>query len=151
MVWRDCKTLLSGGEDGKIHVWNLETGTPTQTIDVDHDIYTLAFSPDTSQLACGSADDVVRIYSLSDGKVMHSFDPKTGSAEFGSVAWSPDGSLLAIADLRVLLWNVKTEKQLHGYQIASGTHNVSFSQTAKPPSPAASTVPSGSAKPRWAI
>jgi WD40 repeat protein len=130
VAWRDSKTLVSGGEDGKVLVWNLETGKvaqPAQTIDVDHDVAALAFSPDGNLLACGCLDDVARIYSLSGGKALHALDPKTGSTEFYNLAWSPDGTLATTSNYRVWLWNAKTEKQLHGYQIGGGTHNIAFS------------------------
>jgi len=53
-------------------------------------LFDLAFSPDGSVLAVSSNDKWIRVYDLSDGKMLGVL---TGSAR--SVSFSPDGSLLA--------------------------------------------------------
>ncbi|MGC1198949.1 MAG: WD40 repeat domain-containing protein, partial [Geitlerinemataceae cyanobacterium] len=57
----DGRTLASGGSDSSITLWNLNTGEPIQTIDLDSpdnvgsDIHSLAFSRDGQHLAVSIA------------------------------------------------------------------------------------------------
>jgi hypothetical protein len=66
----------------------------------------LAFSPDGSLLASGSFDKTVRLWSVSDGKLLHTQEGHTASVL--GVAFSPDGKTLASGsvDGTVRLWRV---------------------------------------------
>ena len=127
LVWRDANTLLSGSEDGKIHFWNTEAAKPNLTIDVEHDIFAIALSKDGNYLACGSNDDVARIYSMSNGKPILQLDASKGAAIYYNLSWSPDGAYVATTNYWMQLWNAKTAKLLHSYQVAGATHSISWS------------------------
>ena len=71
-----------------------------------HNVMSVAFSPDGSRLASGSADSTVRIWSLSSGSTVSTL---TGHKNcVNSVCYSPDGSSLASGswDSTVRLWAV---------------------------------------------
>jgi WD40 repeat protein len=53
----------------------------------------VAFSPDGGLLATVGGDEVVRLWSVSTGRLLYCLDGRT--AWFGSVAFSPDGRVLA--------------------------------------------------------
>ena len=55
--------------------------------------YVAAFDPAGRRLACASGDKTVRVWDLDTGQELHHFASQTES--FGSVAFSPDGRLLA--------------------------------------------------------
>lgn len=61
----------------------------------------LSFSPDEKFLACGSTDNIFRIYSFPDFKLVHLFPNQR------RFAWSPDGKWIATAsaDKRLRLWH----------------------------------------------
>ncbi len=116
--------VLASSSNRAIQLWQTRSGDLMQTLvqpglltttdDSDHGGYSaeaiqsLAFSPDGHILAAGSGasdmedtggyygeDHAVRIWALSDGQLLHTFtEPQYAVA---SVAFSPDGSLLAAA------------------------------------------------------
>ena len=62
------RTMATGGRDGLVKVWDLETGTELVTLTgATQPINSLTFSSDGSLLASGSTDDVVRVYTLDVG------------------------------------------------------------------------------------
>jgi len=65
----------------------------------------VAFSADGSLLASSSWDVTMRLWQVSDGRMLRSIEP---SATVLSLAFSPDGSLLASAgeDGTVQFWGV---------------------------------------------
>ncbi len=76
----------------------------------------VSFSPDGSQLASGSDDETVRLWSIKDLKLLHMFQGHTDSVN--SVSFSPDGSQLASGseDKTVRLWSTKEQKLLHTFE-----------------------------------
>jgi WD40 repeat protein/class 3 adenylate cyclase len=102
--------LAAGGTAPQVQTWRLDSGAAGPTIDVGEAwVYSLAFRPTGGLLAVGidksSGDD---LSSSGEGiGLVRFFDPQTGgedgtpiSYDFDqpiSIAWSPDGRLLAVA------------------------------------------------------
>ena len=71
----DEKTLASGGTDGTVRLWNVETGENTDTLTGHTDgVTSIAFNPDRNApdgntLASGSSDGTVRLWQLPPTRV----------------------------------------------------------------------------------
>lgn len=90
--------------DCSIKLWRLSDGALVRTIDGNNDgILSIAFSPDQEYVAAGSGDRVymgaTRVWRVSDGSLVDYFtqDPNNPSSYVTSVAYAPDGSVLAFA------------------------------------------------------
>ena len=94
---RDGKYLAAGDYDGKLILWNLQTGVP-KTIE-DLGIYNffgnLIFSPDSGTLIASDSTNKVSFINIDNGKLLHQ------SIQFSemvdSIAISPDGKTLITA------------------------------------------------------
>jgi WD40 repeat protein len=132
----DGRTLASGDNSGQVRLWNVSDparpaalGPP---LSISHSVSSLAFSPDGHTLAASSnggyasttnttnslldTPGYIRLWNISDparpGRPSPNLTSGTGSAGFCSVAFSPDGRILASgsdsaeAGGGVRLWNV---------------------------------------------
>jgi RNA polymerase sigma factor (sigma-70 family) len=95
-------------------VWDLRADREPLVLK-HRDGYSLSFSPDGRTLVTGGWDRVIRFWDPTDGKLRKEFtvtlpkefqaadDLRTDVRVF-AVAWSPDGSRIAAADLGMKLW-----------------------------------------------
>ncbi len=110
----DNQTLVSGGVDRLIRVWDIETGRMLRTLrGHTHDIRALVFTPDGQTLASGSEDRTIRLW-----------NPKTGEPtkllftrydhNVCSLSLSPDGLMLARGSHNkdIKIWEVTTGTEL---------------------------------------
>lgn len=108
----DGKSLLSGGEDLKLHLWEVATGEERLTCE-GHlvPIHSVAISPDGKVLASCSGsyydhrDDKVHLWDAATGKELRRFRGHQNVVL--SVSFSPEGKILASAseDTTVLIWH----------------------------------------------
>ena len=137
----DSSTLLSVGcsnaptimcETGQINFWKLggEPAISRQIEAHDRDIYDIEISPDGSQFATASTDEIILLWDMESGEQLG--DPILGH-EFGvvSLAYSPDGTLLASGgiDQKIMIRDLASRQRvgpfLEGHQGAVGA--LSFS------------------------
>jgi len=62
----DGKTLASGSHDNTIKLWDVASGTNTQTLSGHGGVYSVAFSPDGKMLASGSYDKTNQVVGHSE-------------------------------------------------------------------------------------
>ncbi|KIJ59410.1 hypothetical protein HYDPIDRAFT_140645 [Hydnomerulius pinastri MD-312] len=95
-VTRDGKRIMSGGEDGKLKAWEVETH---QLLEVweGHTIMTgtlvdsLCFSPNGERIASGLTDSTIQVFDAATGNFV--LGPIKGHEHaVRSVLWSSDGS-----------------------------------------------------------
>ena len=113
---RDAKFLVTGCQDSKIRVFDVEKGTQERTLD-GHDegsVTDLQFSTDGKILASSGMDQTVRIWDMSDLEhpVLKSTLEVHQEFAFG-VAISADGELIASAgwDDHVVVWKAATDEE----------------------------------------
>ena len=137
---RDGKVLVSGGRDGRIHVWNPRSGKELRSFKAQGQYITcLAFSPDGKLLATGAYQSHdVRIWDFASGKKVASLEGHTHSVD--CVAFSPDGKTLASGCMghSIRVWDIATSKQTHCFgdpypprHYAHYVHAVAFSPDGK--------------------
>jgi WD40 repeat protein len=103
----DGSTIVSGGEDGSIRVWDGAEGT--QRLQIDHPekapVLALALAPDASVVASASNDGKARLYKLDDGALIGEWQALEGPIRALAFV-GPEARLLATAgdDGLALLW-----------------------------------------------
>ena len=115
--------LAASCTDGKIYVYSLSSVQPSLYRTIDGVIQRLetndaatskcAWHPDSRAFACATATRDIVVVSVEDGAQQRSF--KGGHmGEITSIAWSPNGALLASssADDQLVIWETKTQKEL---------------------------------------
>ncbi len=111
---KESKTLIAGGSDGVIRIYDPETGQLVNVLK-GHlaEIRALAANPVGGQLASAGADHSVRLWDF--GEVSQARDFAGHEGPVWSAALSPDGQTLvsASADKTLRIWEAPTGKVLH--------------------------------------
>jgi WD40 repeat protein len=130
---RDGKALLTAGEDGTAHLWDLGTGKEIRRFGPKQGnpgnglhawpgavlVFTgyggnssVALAPDGKVLAIGSPDGTVQMWDVATGKELSQFKAPPNS--FGALVFSPDGKTLATrgGDQTIRLWETASGKEV---------------------------------------
>lgn len=141
----DGRHIASGGDDGRIRIWDvgtrklvmsilLDTSSVTATSVVDTSetfitddvwasdlnpgnmVYSVAYSPDGKIIAAGSSDRAVRLWDARTGKLLR--PPFEGHTSFvKSVAFSPDGSrIVSCGNESIRIWDVRTGRTVRVFE-----------------------------------
>jgi len=98
----DGRFLASGGSGRSVAVWSIESrrlaGTPLAT--ATEGVQRLAFTPDGRLLAAAASDRIVNLWDVESRQAVAPITLQRSSAT--SVAFSPDGSLAALASGRLV-------------------------------------------------
>jgi len=106
----DGRRVLSGGSDGTLLLWDLESGLEFGQLEGHtSELRSLAFSPDGENALSGDRDGTIRLWDLAAGRERSRFDGGIGTIY--ALAFSPDGSR-ALAGGQLLLWDVESGKTL---------------------------------------
>jgi WD40 repeat protein len=112
----DSKTLYSGGTDGTVKAWNVETGEARRTFSGHAGaVNCLALAPGGRAVATGGKDGTVRLWDSATGEQKWKAAAHKGGVR--SVDFSPDGKTVASAgwlDPVARLWDVATGKEVRG-------------------------------------
>lgn len=106
------KMLASGGEDGKVCLWNWKSGQCLATFtNHRYAVWSVAFNPDGTILASGAADGKIRLWDLETHKCLSILQAHPNRA--WSIAFSSDGQMLASGseDGTVCLWDVSIPRE----------------------------------------
>ncbi|MDQ6674066.1 MAG: WD40 repeat domain-containing protein [Chloroflexota bacterium] len=86
------QTVAAGIGDGRLMLWDAETGGESSIPAASTAVHALAWTPDANQIALGSDDGTVRLWN--DRLGVRVLTPSHAKTVY-SLAWSPDGELLA--------------------------------------------------------
>jgi WD40 repeat protein len=123
-IFPNGKYLISGDEGGTVAVWNLTMPTqPIATYSTNNSVFSVAASPDISQIASGDKNRKVQLRrreSIGNSLQELRADANNLDSHNGyvfTVEFSPDGKILASggADLRIRLWNTATGKIIYTF------------------------------------
>ncbi len=100
----DGTTLYTGAGDGMVIEWDVATGKKLNTLGgFAEEIECVAFSPDGKMLAASSRNGITLLWDVATGEYLRGLE---SSFSPGSLAFSPDGSLLAMdSGSDILIWN----------------------------------------------
>ena len=103
----DGKTLVSGGKDKAIKVWDLLTGTLKRTLQSDSGVInSLAIAPDGKTVVSSSGDRMVRIWDITADKYPQMLK---GHTNVSLVEISADGKTIVSSGYdEIKIWNLKT-------------------------------------------
>ena len=115
----DGKTLVSGGDDGTVRLWEVKSGREMLRIQDYYDASDgVAVAPDGKTAAALGSDHLVHLWDMTTGKDLRLFrpapaaSPESAAALPLSVAFAPDGKLIvaAINDDSLCVWETATGK-----------------------------------------
>ncbi len=98
----DGHTLVSGGWDNTIKLWDVESGALLWEHWQTGGISSVAFAPDGRLLASGGSDTPVQLWDPQSGTNVQQLSG--GGGMVNSLAWSPDGKWLASGCIDGSIW-----------------------------------------------
>lgn len=132
----DASRAIAAVQDGTARLWDIERGTVMRRFDTAPDLVNAAISPDGSRILTGGylGELGPGLWDAETGGQILSFNREVvGSAFAGVVAFSPDGSRVAVGwgDGVTQVWDATTGRELHRYSGAGWPLSIAFSPDGK--------------------
>lgn len=165
----DSSMIAAGGYNNgnppSVNVWKIDGSYSTTLLGSTGQIRAIAFSLDGGYLTAGGDDPVLRIWRISDGTVVQTYDQETGSSPAGSsnggynissLTYSPDGSGIlygrqdaTVVDIVNPVWQPPVSSVTAATPLAGGATEKG-TVTLAGPAPVNTTVSLSSSRPKVA-
>jgi len=116
-VTLDDRQLVSGSSDGKIKVWNLESGRLLHSLEGHTgSVCALEFTPNGRQIVSGSKDGTIKIWNLETGRLLRTLGRQKEDVD--NLAVSRDGRQVIVGyyDGVIMVWDLSTGRLLRSFQ-----------------------------------
>jgi len=114
LTMSNTHTLASGGSDGTIKLWNIETGTLIRTISTESgELLAIAFGSEGKRIySCAYLNKSAYCWDTSTSKPLWQKEIATSSSWINTLAVSPDRSQLATGGVTdpILVWDAHTHE-----------------------------------------
>jgi RNA polymerase sigma factor (sigma-70 family) len=110
----DGRWLASGGFDGSVRLWDVDTGKAIHVLrGHGREVTSVVFSRDGKVLTSGSRDQTIRLWNTATGKELQAREGHSGRVN--AIAISPNGRVAATScgDRSIHLWSLATGQELH--------------------------------------
>jgi WD40 repeat protein/Tol biopolymer transport system component len=113
----DGQRVLSGGDDGTVRLWDLNSGKELRRFEGHSDkVYSVAFSPVDRRVVSGSLDMTVRLWDLETGKELRRFLGHTNCVACVAVLPNARRIISGGNDNVLRLWDVETGGELRTFK-----------------------------------
>ncbi len=127
MIAPDGKTLISGGWDRTIKIWDLTTNSLRRTLrGHTAPIKVVTLSPDGQMLASADSDRVIKVWDVSSGRLLKTFKHNGSIAMLAMLAISADRQTLISGTLydSIQAWNLQTGQVRYTRKLASSQTSI---------------------------
>ena len=119
----DGRIAVSAGGDGKIRVWDLDTGACTRIFDGHrHRVLSVCLHSDSDRLLSSGSDGTIRLWDLRTGKCLRVLESGTRKTAPGQVRFAADGQQAVVVhssgDLQ--LWDLETGDLVQSMRTSTG-------------------------------
>ena len=116
LAWSPNGWQIASASGETIDLWDSATGETLMTLEGHtNTVSVVRWSPDGTLLASGSWDNTVRLWDVNSGITVHVLKGWEALDSLDSIAWSLDGSRIAINGLTLTVWDAKTGEQLQAW------------------------------------
>jgi WD40 repeat protein/transcriptional regulator with XRE-family HTH domain len=113
----DGHTLISGGEDGSVILWDASTGSVIRQL-AGHTkkiiglVVTTEFDPNNPSLFSGSEDGTLILWDLKTGDILQTFEKYNGTLTSLAVASKSTSAVTGYADGSMILWDLNSPQPI---------------------------------------
>jgi WD40 repeat protein/class 3 adenylate cyclase len=130
----DGRTLITGGINGNVTTWNVQTRSAVHTVRFPAPVWWVAVSPDGKLLAVQTkasdrSNSTVEVRDVASGRILYRHDVQNGK---GGLEFSPDGRSLAALgccqpDSTIAVWDARSGADRFSPSVGGHATSIAFS------------------------